>query len=295
MRVSFLSCVSVSIVSAMVACGGSTPSSFGGDDDSGVAGDGAVVFGDGGGDLDASFGDGGLRGDGGPMQEAVVYGHGPNELYRLDPNTKAVSLVGPFSNCGGAVIDIALDKDSNMYGTTSNGVFRINRMTAACTLIKMGTYPNSLSFVPKGTVDPNVEALVAYQGSTYIRIDTGTGAITTIGGIGGGLTSSGDIVSVIGGSTFLTVKGSSCADCIVEINPATGALVKNWGTVGHADVFGLAFWAGTAFGFDNAGELFSITFSGTSVTTAPITIPNRPANLQFYGAGSTTSAPPGPR
>ena len=149
--------------------------------------------------------------------------------------------------------------------------------------------------VPVYNEEGNVEALVAYQGSTYVRIDTGTGAITNIGSIGGGLTSSGDIVSVIGGATYLTVKSNSCADCIVEINPATGALVKNWGSVGHADVFGLAFWAGTAFGFDNGGELFSITFSGSSVTTSPITIPNRPANLQFYGAGSTTSAPPGPR
>ena len=287
MRVTFLSCAIVSAASSIAACGGSTGSSFGGDDDSGTTGDG-------GGSIDANFGTDGSLSDG-PLQEAVVYGHGPDVLYRLDPNTKAVNVVGTFTNCSGAVIDIALDKDSNMYGTTFGGVFRIDRATAACTLIKTGTYPNSLSFVPKGTVDPNVEALVAYQGSTYVRIDTTTGNISNIGGIGGGLTSSGDIVSAIGGGTYLTVKGNSCADCIVEINPATGALVKNWGTVGHADVFGLAFWAGTAFGFDNAGELFSITFGGTSVTTAPIAIPNRPANLQFYGAGSTTSAPPGPR
>lgn len=293
MRVTLLSCVIVSLAS-IAACGGSTGSSFGGDDDAGTSGDGGGVTGDSGGSIDANFGNDGSLSDG-PGKEAVVYGHGPDVLYRLDPNTKAVSVVGTFTNCNGAVIDIALDKDSNMYGTTFGGVFRIDRATAVCTLIKTGTYPNSLSFVPRGTVDPNVEALVAYQGSTYVRIDTTTGNIANIGSIGGGLTSSGDIVSVIGGSTYLTVKGNSCADCIVEINPATGALVKNWGAVGHTDIFGLAFWAGTAFGFDNAGELFSITFSGSSVTTSPIAIPNRPANLQFYGAGSTTSAPPGPR
>jgi hypothetical protein len=298
MRSVFLSCAAVGAVAlacGVAACGGGMGSSFGGgDDDGGSNGDGGVVFGDGGDFGDANFGDGGA-GDSGVMQQAIVYGHSADTLYSVDPNTKSVSVVGSFSGCGGSVIDLALDKDSNMFVTTFNGFFRVDRTNAACTPIKSGTYPNSLSFVPKGTVDPNAEALVAYQGSTYVRIDTTSGAITNIGSIGGGLSSSGDIVSVIGGSTFLTVKGNNCNDCIVEVNPATGALVKNWGSVGHADVFGLAFWAGIAYGFDNGGELFAITFNGTSVTTAPITIPNPPAGLSFYGAGSTTSAPVGPR
>ena len=48
-----------------------------------------------------------------------------------------------------------------MFVTTFNGFFKVDCTTAACTSIKSGTYPNSLSFVPKGTVDPNAEALVA--------------------------------------------------------------------------------------------------------------------------------------
>ena len=40
--------------------------------------------------------------------------------------------------------------------------------------------------VPKGTLDPSVEALVGYVGSQYIRIDTTTGAITNIGALTGG-------------------------------------------------------------------------------------------------------------
>lgn len=277
------------------ACGDAgTGSGFRGGGDDGGGGDGGLFSDADNGDAPILDNDGSSR-DAGPMQEAVVYGHSPDTLYRVDPNTKAVNVVAMFSGCSGAVIDLALDKDSNMFVTTFNGFYRVDRTSAKCTEIKTGTYPNSLSFVPKGTVDPNVEALVAYQGSTYVRIDTTSGAISNIGSIGGGLTSSGDIVSVIGGATYLTVKGANCNDCIVEVNPATGALVKNWGSVGHADVFGLAFWAGTAFGFDNGGEIFTITFSGSSVTTANVPIPNRPANLQFYGAGSTTSAPPGPR
>jgi hypothetical protein len=57
-------------------------------------------------------------------------------------------------------------------------------------------------------------------------------------------------------------------------------------------VFGLAFWAGTAYGFDQDGELFQVTFKNNAIQTSPIVIPSQPANMYFWGAGSTTSAPP---
>lgn len=228
-----------------------------------------------------------------PRVVSEVFGHSATTLFRLDPQTKAVTTVGTFSGCdvGNGVIDIALDKDSVLYGTTYVGLVRIDRTNARCTRIASGTYPNSLSFVPAGTIDPTKEVLVGYQGSSYVRIDTATGAITPVGTLGGGYQSSGDIVSVIGGSTYLTVNGSGCGDCLVEVNPSTGALVKNWGAVDHASVYGLAFWGGTVFGFNSAGKLFSVEFDRTTLRITPIPIPNAPLGLSFYGAGSATSAP----
>lgn len=220
-----------------------------------------------------------------------VFGHSANTLYRLDPQTKAVTVVGNFSGCVDDVIDIALDKDSNLFGTTRAGLARIDRANARCTIVASGAYPNSLSFVPAGTLDPVNEVLVGYQGSTYVRIDTQTGNIRTVGALGGGFQSSGDIVSVIGGKTFLTVNGNGCGDCLVEVNPSTGALVKNWGTVDHAAVYGLAFWGGTVFGFNSQGRLFSVDFNASSLRITPIAIPNAPTGLSFYGAGSATSVP----
>lgn len=237
-------------------------------------------------------GGGGSSGSGG-NQIAEVYGHSPSELYRLDPNTKQVTTIGAFNGCS-SVIDIAIDKNSNMYGTTFDGLYKIDKATAACSFIASGSYPNSLSFVPEGTLDPNVEALVGYNGSEYVRIDPAGGAVQTIGSIGGGYISSGDIVSVKGGKTYLTVKGNNCSDCIIEVNPATGAVIKNYGNLGYGSVFGLAFWAGTAYGFSDYGELFEIQFSQNAVTTKLISIPGSPAGLEFWGAGSTTSAPPDP-
>jgi hypothetical protein len=241
----------------------------------------------------AGFGFGGSTGEGGSGLPTVdeVYGHSPSTLYRLDPQTKQVTVVGSFGGCDSNVIDIALDADSNMYATSFGGLHRVDRSNAVCTPIADGSYPNSLSFVPAGTLDPSVEALVGYQGSTYVRIDPTSGTITNVGSLGGGYASSGDIVSVKGGGTYLTVTGQGCGDCLVEVNPSNGALVKNWGPVGHSQVFGLAFWGGRAYGFSNAGALFEVSFGSDTVTSVLIDVPNAPAGLQFWGAGSSTSVP----
>ena len=232
----------------------------------------------------------GTTGTGGSVADAdQVFAHSDDTLYRLDPTTNQVTVVGPFSGCTG-VIDIAIDQNGVMFATTFDGLYRVDSATAKCSFIASGAYPNSLSFVPKGTVDPNAEALVGYEGTTYVRIDTTSGLRSVIGSLGeSGYASSGDVVSVIGGGTYLTVNGNGCDDCIIEVDPKTGGLVKMIGPLGFSSVYGLAFWGGTAYGFDDAGDLFSIALP-TSKTTL-IDVPNKPAGLSYYGAGSTTAAP----
>lgn len=223
----------------------------------------------------------------------VVYLHSPDTLYRLDPSTSAIAVVGPFVGCD-EVIDLALDQSSNAYVTTFSGFYTLDLATAICTLVASGNYPNSLSFVPKGTLDPNVEALVGYFGSQYVRIDPTTGALTTVGSLSGGYQSSGDIVSVIGGGAFLTVVGDNeCAmsDCLLQVDPVTGDIVQNYGPLGYVSVWGLAFWGGIAYGFDDAGDVFSIDVTSGSIVTTAISVPNSLAELSFWGAGLTTAAP----
>jgi hypothetical protein len=229
-----------------------------------------------------------------PADINEVYGHSSDTLFALDPVSKAVTKIGAFGGCG-PVIDIALDEASNLYATSYTSLYTVDKKTAVCTEISTGTYPNSLSFVPKGTVDPNVEALVGYEDASYVRIDTKTGQKSVIGTLGGGLKSSGDIVSVKGGKTYLTVKGtgSTCTtnDCLVEVDPATGKMLKNWGSIEHHNVFGLSFWGGKIYGFNDSGDLFEVTFGATQIATSIIPMPNKPAGLSFWGAGSSTSAP----
>lgn len=227
---------------------------------------------------------------------AEVYGHSAKTLYRLDPKTKQVTVIGDFQGCKD-IIDIALDESSNLFGAGYDALYRIEKSDASCTEIATGSYPNSLSFVPKGTVDPNEEALVGYDQGDYLRIDTKTGAVTKIGELGSNFRSSGDIVSVKGGKTYLTVKDvgfkGSCTqtDCLVEVDPQTGAVVKNWGSIEHKNVFGLSFWGGKVYGFDDTGNLFEVTFGSKQLATTSIPIPQKPSDLKFWGAGSSTSAP----
>lgn len=223
-----------------------------------------------------------------------VYGHSATTLYKLEPKTKAVTVIGDFKNCE-RIIDIALDEQSTIYGVSSDVLYTIDKTTATCTRLHEGHYPNSLSFVPKGTVDPNEEALVGYDKGDYVRIDTKTGARTVIGKLDGGkgVESSGDIVSVKGGKTFLTVKGGSCtaSDCLYEVDPTTGKKLHDWGSIEHKKVFGLSFWGGKVYGFDETGNLFEVTFGSKKIVTTVIPIPQRPDGLSFWGAGSSTSAP----
>jgi hypothetical protein len=227
-----------------------------------------------------------------PAEVSEVYGHSAGTLYRLDPVTKGVTTVGDFSGCG-PVIDIALDEKSTLIAASYQALYTVDKATAACTEIAKGDYPNSLSFVPKGTVDPNEEALVGYDMGDYLRIDVKTGDVTKIGALGGSYVSSGDIVSVKGGKTYLTVKGGSCDtnDCLVEVDPKTGKLIKNWGSIEHQKVFGLSFWGGKIFGFDESGTLFEVAFGTNQLATTEIPIPQAPAELAFWGAGSSTAAP----
>ncbi len=232
---------------------------------------------------------------GGSVEIAEVFGHSGNTLYRLDPETLEVEVIGEFDGCDeGSIIDIALDKDSQMFGVGFEELYSIDRMTGDCTLVASGQYPTSLSFVPEGTVDPDEEALVGFVADEYVRIDVETGAISTLGTLSDGLRSSGDVVSVADGATYLTVEGPGCedTDCIIEFDPSNGVVLENYGPIPYDEVFGLAFWAGKAYGFARNGDVFEVEFLNTGVITMLIPIPGAPSGLEFFGAGSTTSAPP---
>jgi hypothetical protein len=243
-----------------------------------------------------------------PPAPGKVYAHSAETLYLLEPISKQVTMVGTF-DCTGSMVDIAIDKAGKMTGSAAisfNGALggalvTVEAATARCTVLSRG--PNlltSLTYVPEGTLLATAEALVGYADDRYVRVDPATGTLTDVGllnnAASGGTRwlSSGDVVSIKGGGTYLTVKAENGdaggrGDRIVEVDPKTGGLLRIIGATGQDDVLGLGYWGGIAYGFTIAGKLIQIDLTTGAGTLIPI--PAAPAELSFLGAGTTTLAP----
>jgi hypothetical protein len=247
-----------------------------------------------------------------------VYAHTNDTLYLYEPTGGTLKELGAFTFDMPAtkadIIDIAVDRTGNMFGTTFNDFFSIDTSTAKCTWISIAPgsvdYPNALSFVPAGTADPGKEALVGYATSigdnlavSYVQIDTTTGAMTTRGNLNATATgpqykSSGDIISLIqdGNRTYVTVKlqvdgGLSGTDLLAEVDPVDGHIKRIIGDTQQTNLFGFGYWAGKGYGFSDTGRIVEIDMtSGKSVVLLTLKGDAGTA-LPWFGAGVTTQAP----
>ena len=203
-----------------------------------------------------------------------------------------------------------------MYGTTDTGFVKISPTDATVTYIHQEgnyEYPNALTFVPLGTVEPTKEALVGFKqvdgqtgATSYVRIDLTSGAMTTIGDINGGAAfgqaawqSSGDIIAMRrdGNRAFVTVKpwnpdgglpDDTGTDSLAEIDPATGLIKTIIGAIGQEDLYGLGQWAGTAYGFNDQGNIIQIDLTSGAGTTLTTLTDDSGAPEAWFGAGVTT-------
>jgi hypothetical protein len=262
-------------------------------------------------DTEGTFGDVSLPGDGGGPAETlfgdlaplpdgvtpydgdpVVYAHSASQLYKLDPTSLSVTLIGAFKWPSGSdqMTDIALDRKGKMTGISFNSVYSVDPKTAACTYLAPLQTPsgiasfNGLSYIAVQAAD-TTEALMASAGDgTLYEIDPATGQSKKVGAFGGGLGSSGDLVSVKG-LTLATVKqGFGLTDWLARVNPLTGQAVLI-GDTGFSDVWGLGFWKDKVYGFTEGGQLIVIdpkTGKGTQASSS---------SAAWWGAGVTTSAP----
>ena len=122
-------------------------------------------------------------GGGGP---AIVYAQTKDTLYQLDPIKNTLTSVGAFTGCT-EVLDIALDKDSNMFATTLDGLFTIRPQDREVHAGRERERVPKLALVrPRGhAARPGGRGvLVGYVADTYVRIDTKSGKITMMGSIG---------------------------------------------------------------------------------------------------------------
>jgi hypothetical protein len=242
--------------------------------------------------------DGGKREEG----EGAVYANTHTELYRFEPRTARLQKVGDF-DCVTLVdehasqqgmADIAINAAGEMFGVGLRaggfGLMRIDKKTGHCAPVGEAIGEKSLiglSFVPAGTVDRTSDALVTTSlDGTYFRLDPTTGKATALGGLGNAeLTKSGDVVSIKGAGTFVTV--GERAQHLYRIDTATGQIQADIGNLGSDLLGGLAYWGGTLYGFTFSGTVLAIdpaTAQTTAVTTSA-------SHLEFWGAGVETTAP----
>ena len=262
----------------LVACGPSGDR----DNDSGDGVDASVDSGGG------SGSDGNSEGD---ASVTHVYAHSSSTLYRVDPDTLVVTMVGDFGWSHGAdqMTDLAIDKNGLMIGMSYSAVYRIDTMTAKATRLSDGLAGNfnGLSFVPAAMLgQTGDDILVATRGEDggVFRVDPMTGATSAVGDMGN-FESSGDLVSVSGLGTLQTTGNDFSVDRLARLAPNTFAATPIGTDIGFSDVWGIAYWKNRVFGFTSYGEFITIdptTGVGTLVQG------NGPS---WWGAAVTTSAP----
>jgi hypothetical protein len=220
---------------------------------------------------------------------AAVYANSDSELYLVDPDTLKVTLVGPFAWPNGydQMTDIAIDKNGLMIGVSFDKVYSVDKTTAECTfLANLDRQFNGLSFVPAQAADATSDdelVASALDGSLYL-LDRMSGASTPIGNFGGGMTSSGDVVSVSGFGTVATVKRGGASDWLATVDTQSG-IAHAVGDTGVSDIWGLGFWKDKIFGFtsNNQFVLIDPKSGGAQVVST--------SNVSWWGAGVTTLAP----
>ncbi len=253
----------------------------------------------GGGDDDDATPDASVDGSGGPDApdtgaNAAVYAHTASTLFRIHPLTYAITRVGDFQWPGASdqMTDIAIDKDGLMIGISYGKVYRVDPDTAACTLLSasLAGMFNGLSFVPASLASgvEGADVLVGTRNTDgqVFAIDPMTGAAAPIGDMGGGFTSSGDIVAVTGFGMVATVPtGVVGPDQLVRLAPITFAATPIGASTGFDRLWGVGYWGTRVFGFSERGDLTVIdraTGVGTLVAGGGET---------WWGAAVTTAAP----
>jgi hypothetical protein len=148
---------------------------------------------------------------------------GPDELYTLNPDTGAATLIGPIS--GAADIQgLGFDPNTDsLYGVDqgSGQLFRIDIATGAATPIGAPSNPNvgALDFDPVGSTLYGLEDN-GLTGTRLVRISTLTGQPTVVGVLGAGIGDCDGLAYCIEDRSLYTVNQSNGQ--ALRVNPATG-------------------------------------------------------------------------
>jgi hypothetical protein len=217
---------------------------------------------------------------------ATIYATSATTLYVVDPSGTSETAVGNYG-VADRMTDIAMTPDGSLYTISSTALYSVDSTTGLATLLTTlpGSLNNALTFLPDNTL------LAADASGTLKTIDPLLGTVTTIGSYGSGLGSSGDLVAIADGTMYgvsaTDVGGAdiSSNNLLITVDTTTGAATPI-GYIGFGNVFGLAFYNGTVYAFDVAGDIISVdpaTGAGTWLSNQA---------HQYFG-GTTSPLMPG--
>ncbi|MBM4783712.1 MAG: hypothetical protein GQE15_39085 [Archangiaceae bacterium] len=242
--------------------------------------------------VDAGF-DAGFDAGPGLAADDIIYLHDSAALYGYLPRTNTFTRIATIT-CNRPT-DLAIDQAGRAFMIAGFTLYRLNLQTGVCT--PLATLPElllTLQFLPAGVVDPTAEGLVGYGPMSYWEFEPATGMAMALGSsdLGFNQIPSGDLTALEDGGAFLTVKdangGTVCSDCLVRINPQTGAVVERYGPIGVTSVWGLATFDNKLYGFTNQGEAVILDLLGDGGVAARQlgTSPGR----AFWGAAARPGA-----
>ena len=196
----------------LVGCGASGVNGFGGDagDDGGDAGlpddSGNLPFKDGTADTAP------------PVGALLIYANTDNELYTMNPTTKAVTLVGPFDDgttTRGNVTDLAVNAAGDVWVNTDSAIYRATVPSGPGTVVltkvtditlKSTQHFFALGFTLAGTLGAG-ETLVAGDNLGDLYAVESNGTTQLLGGFG---TGSGNVHYELSGDVmFFSVNGQA--------------------------------------------------------------------------------------
>ncbi len=187
------------------------------------------------------------------LPNGILLAQSGNDLLALRPDTGFFAVLGQPTLLG---FGMAFDENGTLFIADNDRLRTFEPFTNVNTVVGMFGAPDGdaiqvaqMAYNPADYWLYGVELSPTLNSATgqLVRIDRITGAAVRVGtGVGSAINA---IAFRRDGVMFATVRGDAATDRFVELDPATGSIVRDIGPVGFSDVFGLV--------FDRNGALFA--------------------------------------